>query len=166
MTLFKPMILLTVALASPAGAEVLGCFGRSYSAEHLAAHAGQQIREIRAKRYTETAGGPEFYELRVHFRDDPREFSAATYCEDHGGRQACMVECDGGVMYPAVAGDGRLRLQTNYLRAETSEALPGQQIEDGGCAEPVTRSIADQNAQGDIATVFLLQPRKLAECDG
>ena len=164
--MFKPLILLALTLASPAGAEVLGCFGRSYSSDHLAANPGQQVREIRAKRHTDQPGGSEFYDIRVLFRDDPREFSAATYCQDLGGKQACMVDCDGGVVYPTVAADGRLRLQTNYLRAETSEALPGQQIDDDGCAEPVTRSIADQNAQGGIATVFLLQPRQLAECDG
>ena len=164
MTLFKPMILLTVALASPAGAEVLGCFGRSYSAEHLAAHAGQQVREIRAKRFTRPDGAVEYYDLRVHFRDDPREFSASTYCNDDGGRRVCMIECDGGMVYPTLAADGRLRLTTDYLRAETDEALPGQTVGEGECAEPVTRSIADQKGQQNIRTVFLLQPRRLADC--
>lgn len=165
MTMCKTTMIVALLLASSAGAEVLGCFGRSYSPEHLAANPGQQIREIRVKRHAEQPGGPELYDLRVHFRDDPREFSAATYCQDEGGRTACMVECDGGIVYTGIDGDGRLRLRTNYLRAETSQALPGQPVDEGGCAEPFTRSIADQDAQGDIATVFLLQPRKLAECD-
>ena len=53
----------------------------------------------------------------------------------------------------------------DYLRAETSERLAGQAAEEGDCAEPFTRSIADQNAQGHgINTVFVLQPRKNAEC--
>ncbi|MBA4489326.1 hypothetical protein [Paracoccus sp. S1E-3] len=164
MTMFR-LILAGLVLASPAGAEVLGCFGRSYAPEHLAANPGQQIREIRAKRHVEQSGGPEFYDLRVHFRDDPREFSAATYCEDEGGRQICMVECDGGVVFPSIDGDGRLQLRTSYLRAETAQPLPGQKLEEGGCAEPVTRSIADRTPLGDTATVFLLQPRELAECD-
>lgn len=165
MTLFPlPIILAATLLAAPAGAEVLGCFGRSYSPEHLAANPGQQVREIRARRYVEQPGGPEFYDIRVHFRDDPREFSAPTYCSAESGQQTCMIECDGGVVHPSIGADGRLRLRTDYLRAETSEALPGERIEDGACGEPITRSIADQNAQGGVATTFLLQPRKLAEC--
>ena len=159
------MILLGVfMLANPAMVEVSGCFGRSYSPEHLAANPGQQLREIRAKRYRQPDGATEYYDLRVHFRDDPREFSAPTYCEKIGGQLTCMIECDGGTMRPSLTQDGNLRLSTDGLRAETDEALPGQVLEDGECGGPVTRSIADQNAKGAIATVFLLHPRKLAEC--
>ncbi len=158
-------VLLTAAIAAPAGAEVTGCFGRSYSPEHLAANPGQQVQEIRAKRYTEPGGYVEYYDLKVHFRDDPREFTASTYCQDIDSRRVCMIECDGGAVYPALTKDGRLQLSTDYLRAETSERLAGQAAEEGDCAEPFTRSIADQNAQGHgINTVFVLQPRKNAEC--
>ena len=162
----SPLIVLSVLLAAtPTLAEVTGCFGRSYSPEHLAANPGQQVRDIRAKRYTQPDGAVEYYDIRVHFRDDPREFTAATYCEDEGGRRACMIECDGGVVYPTLAEDGRLRLTTGYLRAETNQPLPGQTVEEGDCAAPITRSIADQKGQQNVRTVFLLQPRKLAECD-
>lgn len=158
-------ILLIAATIGPAVAEATGCYGRNYSAEHLAENPGQQVRDIRAKRYSEPDGAVEYIDIKVHFRDDPREFTASTYCEDRGDRRVCMIECDGGAVYPTTAKDGRLQLRTDYLRAETSEALPGQSVEEGGCAEPVTRSIADQNAQGErLETVFLLQPRRNAEC--
>lgn len=158
--------LLAAAIAAPAGAEITGCFGRSYSPEHLASHPAQQVQEIRAKRYVEEGGAVEYYDLKVHFRDDPREFTASTYCQDIDSRRVCMIECDGGAVYPALSKDGRLQLSTDYLRAETSEQLAGQSAPEGDCAAPFTRSIADQNAQGDgIDTVFVLQPRKNAECN-
>lgn len=156
---------LGAAIALPASAEVTGCFGRSYSSEHLAEHRGQQVQQIIAKRYTQPDGYVEYYDLKVHFRDDPREFTASTYCQDMEGRRVCMIECDGGSVYPSITKDGGLRLSTDYLRAETDQALPGQTADEGGCTEPFTRSIADLNAQGSgINTVFLLQPRKPAEC--
>ena len=41
----SPLIVLSVLLAAtPTLAEVTGCFGRSYSPEHLAANPGQQVR--------------------------------------------------------------------------------------------------------------------------
>ncbi len=163
----KATVLLSalIAIAAPANAEVLGCYGRSYSAEHLAANPGQQVQQIRAKRYTEPGDAAEFYDIRVHFRDDPREFTAATYCQSEGGRQVCIVECDGGRVYPVRGKDGKLSLSTEYLRAETDEALPGQTVGEGDCDGPVTRSIADQDAKGEgVQTVFVLQPRKSEEC--
>ncbi|TKW66137.1 MAG: hypothetical protein DI616_11655 [Paracoccus denitrificans] len=161
-------VTITTALISASFAQetTKGCFARSYPAQHMAAHPGQQVKEIRVRQYDRVGGADEYFDIRVRFRDDPREFSAPTYCHDMDGRRACMIECDGGVIYPAQTSDGGLRLTTSYLRADTSEALPGQSVGDGECAGPVTRSIADQDARGQgIETVFVLQPRQIAECD-
>lgn len=126
----------------------------------LAANPGQQVREIRARRYAEQSCGPEFHDIS----DDPREFVASAHCCAESGQQGCMIECDGGIIHPSVDADGQPRLRTAYMRTETSETSPGERIESGAGREPVTRSIADQNTQGDVATTFLLHPRKLAEC--
>lgn len=145
------------------------CFGRSYSPEHLAANPGQQVRDIRVKprnHDAQMAGLPAgSLDIRIFFRDDPREFTAWPACFVDNGVVACAVDCDGGMVTPEFTDNGGLRLTTTYLRAETGEPLPGAEPE-GGCGEPYSRSVADQGQAGqNIRTVFVLYPRADAECD-
>ena len=162
---------LTIALLCVAGvavaAEPTACFGRTYDAAHLAAHPAQQIRDIRVRQIDSADATHVDYDLRVVFRDDPREFRVQPGCSDSDGQLHCVVDCDGGVVWPVHTADGGLRLTTDYLRAETGEHLPGE----GGCTDPVTRSVADQVSDGhavdsrNTRTVFVLHRRDRRECD-
>lgn len=158
-------ILITLALiagaSAPAAAdEVMACFGRNYDNKHLAANPRQQVKSIRA-RLIDLSQGVRGYDMRITFRNDPREFSISTACQREKGRSVCAVDCDGGVMTPSMTKDGRLQLVTSYLRAEISSAAADY----GGCAAPVTRDIADKGASGQGArTTFLLYPRNNGEC--
>ncbi|MBK4215070.1 hypothetical protein JJJ17_03930 [Paracoccus caeni] len=146
------------------------CFGRTYDAAHLAANPLQQVRDIRVLELPPDDSDPAYgvtnYDIRVLFRDDPREFNAAPGClKGETDALRCIVECDGGVMFPERLADGRLKITTSYLRAETTEGADGE----GGCAEPVTRSIADNRPEGADEeqvhqTIFLLYPRDPREC--
>lgn len=156
---------LVIAACLSAGAatadDTQACFGRTYDDAHLAAHPGQQVRDIRVRQSAAPHGQWSQYELRVRFRDDPRSFRVQPGCSQSAGGIQCIVECDGGVMWPVHTSDGGLRLSTGYLRAETGAHLPGE----GGCTDPVTRSMADQSADGsDRQTVFVLSPRDRREC--
>nr|WP_314262464.1 hypothetical protein [uncultured Devosia sp.] len=138
------------------------CFSRVYSPDHLDNNPGQQVAQIRALHIPRINDMPESYDIRVRFRDDTREFSAITYCDDIDGTTTCMIECDGGIVLPTFDQSGRLRLNTEYLRAEYARSA----AEEIGCAEPVTRSIADVSPSGDaMPTVFLLHSEEPGLCD-
>ena len=140
------------------------CFARTYSAEHLQANPGQQVSQIRALHVPSAGDMPESYDMRLLFRDDSREFSATPFCDDIDGETNCMIECDGGIIRPAMDEAGSLRLSTDYLRAETS--APTALESEGGCVEPVVRSIADLAPSGaSIETVFILHPQEPGVCD-
>lgn len=164
--LIAPAVLLSAALvtALPASAEVIGCFGRSYSPEHMAANPAQRVREIRAKVQKAATGDAAMpyhsIDIRVHFRDDAREFVAWAGCYPDNGVVKCGMDCDAGTITPEFGKDGRLRLTTSLLNAEFISPNPG-----GGCDDLVTRDITDGTGEKGQLTVFLLQPRVMAECN-
>ncbi|WEK03250.1 MAG: hypothetical protein P0Y65_13715 [Candidatus Devosia phytovorans] len=138
------------------------CFVRNYSDDHLQAHPGHQVAQIIALHTPGDVETKEDYDIRIRFRDDKREFAATTYCEDIDGTTTCMIECDGGVVLPSIDQYGQLRLSTEYLRAKYA----GVARHAAGCAEPVTRSIADVSPSGEaVPTLFLMHPDKLHFCD-
>lgn len=101
------IICISAALALPAWAEdsfPVGCFARSYSAEHLAAHPGQGIAAL-AVSFTEEGDWPgeSYFFVRALMSDQGQAardgvegltlFEGGT-CR-HENRN-CFVDCDGG----------------------------------------------------------------------
>lgn len=152
-----------IGLASVAPAsEPTACYALIYDAAHLAAHPGQQVREIRARAVPNLDTAQTDYDIRVRFRDDAREFRIQPNCGVATGELECIVECDGGVMRPSQQRNGSLRIETRYLRSETGTHPAGEAT---GCALPVTRNIVDQaTGASGVDTVFLLQPRDRIVC--
>ena len=155
-----------IALAGLAGVasanEPTACYARTYDAAHMAAHPGQQVREIRARALPNLDTAQTDYDIRVRLRDDTREFRIQSGCGVATGELECIVECDGGVMRPSQQRNGSLRIETPYLRAEAGAGSTG---EAAGCALPATRNIADQAADGSgVDTVFVLHPRDRSAC--
>ncbi len=153
--------LIGLAGVAPAS-EPKACYARTYDAAHLAAHPGEQVREIRAHAVPNLDTAQTDYVIRVRFRDDAREFRIQPNCGVATGKLECIVECDGGVMRPSQQRNCSLRIETRHLRAE---AGTDSTAEATGCAPPVTRNIADQAADGSgVDTVFVLQPRDRRAC--
>lgn len=157
-----PAVLLAGFASTAISDEAATCFGRTYDRAHLDANPRQNVRDIRAlKAFDSDFQG---INMRIIFRDDPREFTAYTGCYMDEGR-TCGIDCDGGTMQWKISDNGDLRLTTTYLRAETNELLSGDDGE-AGCAEPVTRSIADDTPGDERSpTVFILYPRDERECN-
>ncbi|SIT03954.1 hypothetical protein SAMN05421772_113118 [Paracoccus saliphilus] len=157
-------LVISFCAATAFAKEASDCFGRTYDLAHLKANPEQNARDIRAKLTTIEETGVSAIHMRILFRDDPREFTAYPACYMEDG--SCGIDCDGGHVKPELMEDGRLRLTTGHLRAETFETLPGDDDE-GGCAGPVTRNIADGPGYSDgmdKPTVFILYPRDSREC--
>ena len=154
-----------IGLTSPAAAtEPTACYAHTYDATHLAAHPGQQVREIRARAAPNLDTAQTDYDIHVRFPDDAREFRIQTNCGVATGELECIVECDGGVMRPSQQRNGSLRIEARYLRAEAGENSIGKTT---GSALPVTSNIADQTTNGnDVDTEFVLQPRDRNVCGG
>ncbi|WP_148043715.1 hypothetical protein [Paracoccus methylarcula] len=142
------------------------CFGKTFDTQHMQAHPLQTVRDIRARMLIlrdDRSDEPSYgYDIRVLFRDDPREFRSLPGCWESSDGLTCQVDCDGGSVKPRMTGDGRLKLTIYHLRTETTERLPD---DEGGCTGPVTRNIVNEtDPEGNAESVFVLFPRDNREC--
>lgn len=162
---FVPAIICAALIPVTVSAQDLvgaGCFGRTYDRHHLEQNSHQNVREIIAT-MSQSSDESTSLRMRVFFRDDPREYSADSGCF-YNGDGRCFIDCDGGTITPTLTESGEMRLETLGLRAETDEALAGEENEEG-CADPITRNIADNTpSDSEEPTVFILYPRDEREC--
>lgn len=119
--LLRPACLacLAAAIATPALADKPltrhfgaqnSCYARSYSADHLAKHPGQQVTAIRLDHFPRLSGpfgadntpliypdAPEIVvNLSVTLRGSPDTHRATGFCWPEGAGMSCGLECDGG----------------------------------------------------------------------
>lgn len=106
--------------------DTIACFGRAYTAEHLAENPGQRVVEMQIVMDAGFAGerddhvGPSMVEttLRATTRDRYGEIFANTaVCpwNADAGIYECGIECDGGMFEVALADDGTALLtNTNW----------------------------------------------------
>ena len=160
MTVFIRSFLLATLLAAPALARE-ACYGRSYTPEHLSANPAQQVADMRAVFHVPPKVDAVTLDIRVRFRDDPREFFAYLACWDEGEAMSCVSDdCEAGGLISRLGQDGRLRLSTPGLLADPVEGIAR---DDGSCDKPGRRDIADRVPGGP--TTFLLNARDSRECD-
>lgn len=162
----------TIALALGAGPsfaqledDTIACFGRAYSADHLAAHPGQRVVEMQIVMDAGFSGerqdhvGPSMVEttLRATTRDRYGEFFAnSAVCPWNGdeARYECGIECDGGSFDIALADDGTAILtNTNWGF-----------ILYGSCGEDVAASREVRIPADEDHAEFRLHPMPVETC--
>lgn len=133
-----------LAALYPAVPNVPACFGRVYTAGHLADHPKQKVSEIAMRLIDRQAGADpaipgvgHLFQLRVRLRGENKLLKALGPCMAEGGKVFCGVECDGGGIYARKRDDGALILSFDDMwgirmtttcdedEADAAELLPG-----------------------------------------
>ena len=100
------------------------CYERVYSSDHLSAHVGQRVSEIRFEHFPTTFGAHDkhgkikfdpinaelYFSISVKFRGSDQTFSDSGICAPEGDRYRCQIECDGGSFYLTDRSDTSLLL--------------------------------------------------------
>lgn len=153
------IVLMIASSASLWADDAPACFGVSFSDDHMAANPHQYLRDISVR--MTTANGVEGYDLRMQFRGIIREITATAMCFESERGYVCAIECEGGIVIPSMD-DGRLRLEIDYRRAETSP-LEGEDVAE--CMNETTPITADDDDAGlDLPATFFLDPRDPRDC--
>ena len=155
-------VLIAAQAAAPAWAQDLKegsvrCFGRAYSAEHMADHPGQRVVEMTLVLFTQSYDGGESHHaiVRAMMRDRFGEFFAnGAICDTAEGGFACGIECDGGVFDVDLPADG-----TAMLRNEDWGFVLY-----GGCGEDVAEDRAVRIEADAEHRAFQLYPLPVEAC--
>lgn len=125
---------LALGTALPASAQSLqpGCWNRTYSLDHLAAHPDQHIARIRLllepDGYGTLMGGLTIWTAgQGHAAREGRgnqRFDSALSCWTDGGAEFCGIDCDGGWAKMVVKGE-TLTMTTDRMWVGESEECGG-----------------------------------------
>lgn len=131
--------------------ETNGCYGRTYSASHLAAHPRQQVAEIYlipAREGMNKPGGPLSVMLAVKLKGGADYMVNGIICPPGGGSLTCKLEDDGGTVTLSVRDGGRLAVEPGPN---------GIGVEGPSGMETIARPESDDR-------LFLLDPVPLRTC--
>ncbi len=112
-TLSAALVLVT-ALATPARADIKGCYERVYSAAHLHKHRGQKVTMMRLQiGLTKDIDSAQADKLWATFRNGR---SLATWPLECSDNHRCFVEGDGGSFHIDETADGVKISNEGYIR--------------------------------------------------
>lgn len=131
------------------------CFGKSYSASHLAsrAHRSQTVKDIKVKLSIDnTFGTSNMIEIMVKQKNAPaKKLRQAMTCMESEGKVHCAVDCDGGSVEIAALEEGQLTIVNNGF------------ILKGGCGEEEDETVYLRNLRGGD-DVFVLNEAPMSTC--
>lgn len=132
------------------------CFGKTYSAAHLAAraHRSQTVKEIKVKLSLSKFEGmtSPLMEIMVKQKNAPAKMlRQAMVCFENAGRVSCAVDCDGGAVEILALEEGQLTIKNHGV------------ILKGGCGEEEDETVFLQNTRGGD-DMFVLNELPLASC--
>lgn len=114
-----------LAVASPAFAEIRGCYDRVYDEAHMQAHPGQKVKRLRLQIGLET--GPDASEADLNgmdfwLRGETKQRYGIPICRAGTKLLDCGMESDGGAFTLEETKDGVKLTNRYYLRADDPEA--------------------------------------------
>lgn len=89
----------------------VGCYTRTYDAEHLGQHPGQNVTQIAVRAAGEIEEQGKIYlGLALQIRTAQGQFSGEAYCENTAGDLSCQMKGDGGWFTLTLAKNDAIRL--------------------------------------------------------